>query len=166
MTYRRRETAVVPLLTSGDSTVRAAGRLAYNAILSSQGDWEELAASADTAPHDARDAAGVESWAPAFRSIVRRASFADSVSRVPLTRSASGVVMIPVTVNGVTRNFWLDTGSNITIISSDVAADCGLDRAGHDTLELLTSVGRLPAHPAVARDLRIGSALFEAAVPR
>ena len=61
-------------------------------------------------------------------------------------------------INGITRRFWLDTGSSVTIISSDVATACTLETLGRDTLELLTSVGRLPARPAVARELKIGNA--------
>lgn len=151
------EAIVTPLLTSRDTLVRAAARLTYGALLSSDGRWGRLAHYADTARRIAPDSAGVESWAPAFRDVTRVATFDDTVAILPLERSSTtGAPIIPVIVNGRTKRFWLDTGSSITILSSDVATECGVTPLGHDTLQLLTSVGRLPAHPALVHAMRVG----------
>ena len=149
------DSALMPLLTSNDSTVRNAARITYGAILTAEGDWTRLAIYADSAGRATRDAAGVETWAPAFRGVTTTVTFSDSVSSVPLGRSATGVAVIPVVVNGVTRHFWLDTGSSITILTSDVAEASQVQGIGGDTLELVTSVGRLPTRAAVVKSLKV-----------
>lgn len=151
------EAIIAPLLTSSDSVVRAAARLTYGAMLSADGRWGTLARYADSAPRLTLDSAGVESWAPAFRDITRTVTFDDTVATLPLERSAAtGAPIVPVVINGKTKHFWLDTGSSITILSSDVAAECAVAALGRDTLQLLTSVGRLPARPALVRSLSVG----------
>ncbi|HEY8312303.1 MAG TPA: aspartyl protease family protein, partial [Gemmatimonadaceae bacterium] len=129
------------------------------AILTANGDWAHLAAYADSAHRDRRDrrdAAGVETWAPAFKGINTSISFGDSETSVPLTRSMTGVAIIPVVVNGVKRHFWLDTGSSITILTSEVASASQVAAIGGDTLELVSSVGRLSTRAAVVGSLQLG----------
>jgi predicted aspartyl protease len=150
------DSIVVPLLTARDSQVRRAARITYGAILSAQGDWSRLASYADSASHEARDAAGVEAWAPAFKGVSTTLSFVDTLSSVPLSRSRSGVAIIPVSVNGVTRHFWLDTGSSLTVLTTEVATASRVSGISGDTLELVTSVGRLPTQAAVVDTLRLG----------
>jgi len=158
------EAIVTPLMTSSDTLVRAAARLTYGALLSSDGRWGRLAHYADTARHITLDSAGVESWASAFRDVTRTIAFDDTIAVLPLERSvATGAPIIPVVINGKTKRFWLDTGSSITILSSDVAAECGVTSLGRDTLQLLTAVGRLPAHPALVRAMRVGGLSLESA---
>ncbi len=150
------DSALAPLLTSNDSTVRNAARITYGGLLTAQGDWTRLAIYADSAGHSTHDAAGVETWATAFKGVTTTIAFTDSVSSVPLGRSATGVAVIPVVVNGVTRHFWLDTGSSITILTSEVADASHVKGIGGDTLELVTSVGRLPTRAAVVKSLKLG----------
>lgn len=154
------EPAVQPLLVSRDSMVRRAARVTYGALLSANGRWARLASFsdslADPTARALRDDAGVERWAPTFRNIQTRASFADTVAVLPLVRSATGTPVIPVLVNGVTKLFWLDTGSSITIVSSASADACKVAQLGNDTLQLVTAVGRLPARPAVVHSMHIG----------
>lgn len=154
------EPAVAPLLTSNDTIVRRAARITYGALLSANGHWARLANFADSLSDSTaralRDDAGVERWAPAFRSISTHASFIDTVAAFPLVRSSTGTPIIPVAINGVTKHFWLDTGSSITIVSSSAAAQCNVTPLESDTLELLTAVGRLPARPATIHLMRVG----------
>lgn len=153
------ESTLTSLLHSRDTVVSDAARLAYGALLSSDGRWPRLASFADSATRLLPDQAGIESWAPAFRTVNSSVQFSDSVITLPLTRSVTGAPVVPVTINGVVRHFWLDTGSSITIVSSDVATACQLKETIRDTLQLLTSVGRLPARPTVVRSMRIGGAI-------
>lgn len=145
-------------LSAGDTLVRRAARIAYGAILSYGSDWAslaELAAGPGTAP---RDAAGVESWSRAFRDAPpERFGFPDSAVTLQLTRSRTGVPMIPVRVNGVVRHFWLDTGTSLTTLSSEVAAVANITPVSSDTLELITSVGRVPARAAVVPSIGLGA---------
>ncbi len=150
------DSTVAPLLTAHDRDVRSAARITYGAILTASGDWSRLAAYVDSAGRGRRDAAGVETWAPAFKNVMTTTTFSDSASSVPLTRSMTGVVIVPVTINGVKRHFWLDTGSSITILTSDVADASNVAGIGGDTLELVSSVGRLATRAAVVHSLQLG----------
>lgn len=149
------DSALAPLLISRDTIVQNAARITYGGLLTSEGDWSELAAYADSVKHGARDAAGVETWAPAFKGVTTTVTFNEPVSSVPLGRSASGVAMLPVTINGVTKHFWIDTGSSITILTKEVADAAHVVGIGGDTLELVTSVGRLPTRAAVVKTLKV-----------
>lgn len=154
------ESAVQPLLASRDSMVRRAARVTYGALLSEDGQWSRLASFSDSLTDSTaralRDDAGVERWAPTFRNIQTRSSFADTAVILPLRRSVTGTPVVPVVVNGVTKLFWLDTGSSITIISSASAGVCRVAPLANDTLQLVTAVGRLPAQPAVVHSIHIG----------
>ena len=153
------DSLVVPLLGAREGQVRSAARITYGAMLTAGGDWPRLAAYADSAKRDtreSRDHAGVETWAPAFRDVTTSLKFTTPVSTVPLTRSMTGVAMIPVVINGVKRHFWLDTGSSITILTSEVAGAANVAAIGGDTLELVSSVGRLATRAAVIRTLELG----------
>lgn len=154
------EPAVQRLLVSDDSLVRRASRVTYGALLSANGQWARLASFSDSLGSSTarvlRDDAGVERWAPAFRDINTQTHFVDTVAVIPLMRSVTGTPVIPIVVNGVTKHFWLDTGSSITIVSSKSAIDCKVTPLESDTLQLLTAVGRQPARPAVIQSLRVG----------
>lgn len=155
------ELQVEPLLASNDSLVRRAARITYGALLSANGRWDRLASFADSLSDSTRSAlrddAGVERWALPFSKLRTSAQFGRMEVVLPLTRSSTGAPVIPVQVNGVTRHFWLDTGSSISIVSTQSAAVCRVAALVSDTLQLLTAVGRLPARPAVINSLRVGS---------
>lgn len=144
------------ILEAKDSQVRAAARITYGAILSSEGDWARLATYAASVDREKRDAAGVESWAPAFRNVSTSIAFADTISQVPLTRAITGVVIIPVSVNGVKRHFWLDTGTSITILTNSVADAANVVGLGTDTLEMVSAVGRVSTRSAIVHSLKLG----------
>ena len=151
------DSIAMQLLSSRDREVRDAARVTHGAILTSEGNWTRLATYADSAGRENRDAAGVETWAPAFKGVATSISFGDSVTSLPLTRSMTGVAIIPVTINGVKRHFWLDTGSSITILTESVALDARITGFGRDTLELVSSVGRLSTRAAVVKSLKLGT---------
>jgi predicted aspartyl protease len=144
-----------------DSIVRSASHVLLTAALQYQDKWRELAeispvrlAGKDSADVDR---AGVERWAAAFKAVPRRSiDFPTSAVVVPLTLSAAGTPVIPVQINGKLKHFWLDTGSSMSIISSDVAVECGIEPLVQDTLEVATSTGRVAARPAAIRKLEIG----------
>jgi hypothetical protein len=158
------DSTIVQLLSADDSEVREVARITYGAILSAQGDWLRLATYADTVNTNIQeysgirihDPASVEAWAPTLKGMSTTLTFADTVSSVPLSRSSGGIPTIPVSVNGVTKYFWIDTGSSLTVLSSAVADASGVTTVLGDSLELVTAVGRLPAHAAVIPSLRLG----------
>jgi len=146
-------------LAPGDTLVRAAGRHLLTAMLQYQAKWKLLAelkpaGSADTTN---TNKAGVESWASAFRGVApRRMTFPVSPVILPLTLSLSGSPVIPVTINGKVRMLWLDTGSSMSILASDIAADVGVVPLVSDTLEVATTTGRVQAMPASIARVQLG----------
>jgi hypothetical protein len=144
-----------------DSIVRSASHILLTAALQYQDKWKELAEisplrSVDRDPAE-MDRASVELWASAFKDVPRRSvDFPVSAVFVPLRLSAAGTPVIPVRINGKLKHFWLDTGSSMSIIASDVAVECGVEALVNDTLEVATSTGRVAARPASIRRIDIG----------
>jgi aspartyl protease len=144
-----------------DSIVRSASHILLTATLQYQDKWKELAeisphTTGEKDPTDA-DRAGVELWAMAFKSVpARMLTFPLGGVVVPLSLSAAGTPVIPVVINGKQKYFWLDTGSSMSIISSDVAAECSIEPLVSDTLEVATTTGRVAARPAAIRKIEIG----------
>ncbi|HVF40742.1 MAG TPA: retropepsin-like aspartic protease [Gemmatimonadaceae bacterium] len=151
---------------SSDSLVRASSRRLLTAMLQYQDKWSILAElnplrTRDSAATLEKDRAEVESWADAFKSVSKRSvMFPRRAVVLPLTLSASGSPMIPVVVNGQNRFFWLDTGSSMSIIASDVAAAVGVRPLISDTLEVATATGRVAAQPAAIARLELGGIII------
>jgi Aspartyl protease len=66
-----------------------------------------------------------------------------------------------VRVNGKQYDFWLDTGSSITVLNSDVAAEIGAAILSSDTLSVRTFAGSAPVKAAFLRRIEIGPVLLE-----
>ena len=144
-----------------DSIVRSASHILLTATLQYQDKWKQLAeiSAHSSVEKDSVDVdrASVEQWSSAFKSVPERTvTFPAGSVVVPLTLSAAGTPVIPVLVNGKQKYFWLDTGSSMSIVSSDVAAECDVEPLVGDTLEVATATGRVPARPAALRNLSIG----------
>jgi predicted aspartyl protease len=151
--------------TATDSIIRAGSRVIYTATLQYQEKWEVLAAlkGEQSEPKaDRADKASIELWAQAFRSIPRKTyTFRSSTGRLPMTMSAVGTPLVPVRIGRKVYNFWLDTGSSLTMLSSDVARDLNITPLVPDTLEIVTSTGRVKANPALIPQLEIGQLVVQ-----
>jgi hypothetical protein len=102
--------------------------------------------------------ASVESWARAYHGMPDASyHFPNRPVGLPLSLSPTGTPMVPVVVNGHQFLFWLDTGSSLTILSSDAAQAAGAAPYGTDTLEVVTATGRVAARPAVVASLSLGA---------
>jgi hypothetical protein len=75
--------------------------------------------------------------------------------------SAVGTPLVPVKIRDKTYFFWLDTGSSLTMLASDVAEDLGVKPLTADTLEIVTSTGRVSARPAIVPQLILGPLVVE-----
>ncbi len=73
--------------------------------------------------------------------------------------SAVGTPLIPVKIQGKDYNFWLDTGSSMTMLASDVARDLHIVPLTPDTLEIVTSTGRVKANPALIPQMVLGQVM-------
>lgn len=145
-----------------DALVRATSRVLMSAMLQYQDKWKILAeltggTKRDSIYLDDVNKADVESWASAFKNVKdRQITFASKPVTLPLILSASGTPMVTVSVNGKPKTMWLDTGSSMSIVSSDVAVECGVLPLVPDTLEVATTTGHVPARPAAIDRIQIG----------
>ncbi len=144
--------------TADDSLLRAGARVAYSAVLQYEEKWGTLSKVLPfVSPNRDADRAGVERWAAAFTNVAPKAlDFPGHMVVLPLTLSAAGTPMIPVRVHGREFHFWLDTGSSLTIVASNVASSLGLTPLSADTLEMVTNTGRVSARPALIDRVELG----------
>lgn len=148
-----------------DSVIRTGSRVIYTATLQYQEKWQTLAALRQDPSEpkaDRSDKASIELWASAFRNIPPKTfTFRSSSMRLPMLMSAVGTPLVPVRIGDKDYNFWLDTGSSLTMLSSDVASELKVVPLVPDTLEIVTSTGRVKAHPSLVRELRIGQLVVQ-----
>jgi hypothetical protein len=146
--------------TATDSIIRAGSRVIYTATLQYQEKWPALAAlkNEPSQPNaDRIDKASIERWAAAFEKVpAKTLAFRAQSMLLPMLISAVGTPLVPVRIDDNEYNFWLDTGSSMTMLASDVALDLNIDPLVPDTLEIVTSTGRVKAHPALLPRLQIG----------
>jgi predicted aspartyl protease len=151
--------------TATDSIIRTASRVIYTATLQYQEKWETLAAlksDATGSRAERNDKAGIEMWAQAFRNIPAKTfTFSSASARLPMSVSAVGTPLIPVKIGDKVYHFWLDTGSSLTMLASDVARDLNITPLVNDTLEIVTSTGRVRASPALIPELEIGQVVVQ-----
>ncbi len=148
---------------SEDSLLRNAARIAYSAALQYEENWRLLASlPSSSVAGGADDRAAVKRWASSFASIGPKVFEFPRHSVVePLSFSYAGTPMVPVRINGHDYHFWLDTGSSMTIIPSDVAAVLGVVPVSADTLEIVTNTGRVAALPTVLDRIEIGELVIK-----
>ncbi len=149
-------------LATTDSLVKTTSRVLLTAMLQYQDKWKILSdltsgAKRDSSALEDINKADVESWAAAFKNVgARSVSFPSTPVVLPLLISASGTPTVTVMINGKPKVFWLDTGSSMSIVSSDVAADCAIKALVRDTLEVATTTGHVPARPAAIARIQFG----------
>ena len=151
--------------TATDSIIRSGSRVVYTATLQYQEKWAMLASLKNEASQpavDRSDKASIELWADAFKDLPPKTfTFRANSVRLAMSVSTVGTPLIPVNIGGKEYNFWLDTGSSLTMLASDVARDLQIAPLVSDTLEIVTSTGRVKANPARVRSLRIGQLIVE-----
>lgn len=75
--------------------------------------------------------------------------------------SPSGTPIVPIKINGITRFFWFDTGTNYTIISSDIAEECSVSPfAKGKTKAISASNYKIDALPAIIKEFQLGNIHF------
>lgn len=151
--------------TATDSIIRAGSRVIYTATLQYQEKWEALAALKNEPSQpkaDRTDKASIELWAEAFRNVPAKTyTFRSASIRLPMSMSAVGTPLVPVRIGSRVYNFWLDTGSSMTMLASDIARDLRIAPLVPDTLEIVTSTGRVKANPALIPQLEIGQLVVQ-----
>ncbi|MFN2635591.1 MAG: aspartyl protease family protein [Gemmatimonadaceae bacterium] len=146
--------------SANDSIIRAGSRVIYTATLQYQEKWPALAALSlepSSQPIEGADKASIERWAAAFKNVAPKTSRFRSPSMVlPMKQSEVGTPLVPVRIGDKTYNFWLDTGSSMTMLASNIATELNVIPLVTDTLEIVTSTGRVKAQPSLISELQIG----------
>jgi predicted aspartyl protease len=146
--------------TATDSIIRAGSRVIYTATLQYQEKWGTLAVLKDEPSQpkgDRADKASIELWAEAFKNVPPKTfTYRSVAARLAMSVSSVGTPLVPVRIGDKVYNFWLDTGSSLTMLASDVARDLNITPLEPDTLEIVTSTGRVQANPALISELEIG----------
>ena len=63
-------------------------------------------------------------------------SFVNDKISLPLKRSISGSPTIDIVINGRKKCFWLDTGAGMTVISSNIVKECGMNLIENEEFEV------------------------------
>lgn len=149
-------------LRAADVLVQARSRIGLTMALAWRSDWPALAgigADPDSATQSDSLAlrSGLERWGRALSDVPTSLLEIPETSVIlPLRRSAFGTPVITVRINGQAREFWLDTGASMTVLSADAAVKAGVVLAARDTLALGVVAGFIPARAVYIDSLSIG----------
>jgi predicted aspartyl protease len=145
---------------STDVNVAVASQIMLATTLLYEHKWttlRDLTASSRLVLVDRRNTSDLEQWGHAFASVDRQTtSIPLAPVSLPLRVSVVGTPTIRVQINGKEFEFWVDTGSSITVLSSDVAAEANVAILSPDTLTIRTFAGEAPVRPASVKRMELG----------
>jgi hypothetical protein len=148
-----------------DATVGIASQIMLATTLLYEHKWAELRAFAFSPHLSASDKDIVhdyQRWGFAFANIeAQRITMSVDSMLMPLRMSAIGTPTIRVKINGKSYDFWLDTGSSITVLNSDVAEEVGAAVLSGENLAVRTFGGSAPVKASFIRRIEIGPLLLE-----
>ena len=148
-----------------DATVGIASQIMLATTLLYEHKWAELRAFAFSPRLSASDKDIVhdyQRWGFAFANIeAQRITMSVDSMLVKLRISPIGTPMIRVKINGKSYDFWLDTGSSITVLNSDVAEEVGAAILSGENLAVRTFGGSAPVKASFVRRIQIGPLLLE-----
>jgi hypothetical protein len=79
---------------------------------------------------------------------------------LPLKVTSLGTPTVRVRINGKEYDFWIDTGSSITVVSSDVASSAKVPTISPEMLKVRTFAGTIAVKPAIVARMEIGPIVF------
>lgn len=145
-----------------DLPVAVASQTMLAIALMYQHKWTALAEVSNNSqlgPIDRQNIAGLEQWGHAFAAAAldtEVVTFAPDPVSLPLRMTPVGTPTMHVRINGKDFEFWVDTGSSLTVLSSDVAREAGVSILGQETMRVGTFAGVAPVRPAVVKRIEIG----------
>jgi predicted aspartyl protease len=100
----------------------------------------------------------LEHWGKVFADAGEEVmTFPEKPVALPLHITPVGTPTVRVRINGRQYEFWLDTGSSMTVISSAVARETGIAQLSSDTLTVRTFAGSAPVRAAMIPRIELGS---------
>lgn len=147
-----------------DVNVAVASQMMLATTLMYEQKWatlRDLSFNSSLGSMDRRNTSDLERWGHAFAGIdLATTKFPDAPATLQLEVTDAGTPAVRVRINGKEYEFWLDTGSSMTVLSSRVAADVNVPIISSDTLKVRTFEGIAPVRPGVVRRLEIGPIVF------
>lgn len=141
--------------------VAVASRIMLASVLRYQHKWSELRDLPLTSRLPATDNTvtnDLEQWGKAFAGVAAETiDFPAAEITVPLRVTLVGTPTVRVRINGKDYDFWLDTGSTMTVISSEVAEAAGTAALSPEVLSVKTFAGTAPVRATTIKKLEIGS---------
>jgi predicted aspartyl protease len=149
---------------SADVNVAVASQIMLASTLLYEHKWttlRDLAASSRLVLVDRQNTSDLERWGHAFASMdPQTTSFPLAPVSLPLGITTVGTPTIRVRINGKEFEFWVDTGSSITVLSSDVASETNVAILSPDTLAVRTFAGAAPVRAASVKRMELGPIVF------
>jgi predicted aspartyl protease len=149
---------------SMDLNVAVASQIMLATTLLYEHKWtalRDLSAASTLAAADRGNTSELEQWGHAFSGVDEQTTIApDKATSLPLVITPMGTPAIQVRINGKDYEFWLDTGSSMTVLSSTVASEASVPFVSADTLRIRTFEGTAPVKAGIVRRLEIGPIAF------
>ena len=147
-----------------DVNVAVASQIMLATTLMYEHKWttlRDLSTSSSLGPLDRRHTSDMEQWGHAFASVdPPTTTFPEKSVTLQLKITGVGTPAVRVRINGKEYEFWLDTGSSMTVLSSNVASDAHVPILSPDTLKVRTFEGVAPVIPAAVARMEIGPIVF------
>ena len=147
--------------SSNDSLYKENIAEILQSILAHHSDWEALI-NLDAQLPGGLDDQNTVGFAQAFQKSEKEAYyFPKNIVKLPTDLSVSGVPMVEVLVNGKKQKFWIDTGAEMSVLSSDIAEICGVGNLSEEKIVLGTSTEHtVESWPGMIEEFRIGDLII------
>lgn len=153
------------LTASEDSLVHRWSRQSLGYMLEVQRKWEEYVAWVEADPTLLRDAIVDQddlAFARAFREFPEELyRIPEAATTLPMSTTISGHVMIEVTVNGEKKKFLLDTGADVSVVSTDIVEELGIDVSDEKAEGATSTSITVEVRPGLVHELRIGNVVVK-----
>ncbi len=147
-----------------DLNVAVAAQIMLATTLLYEHKWtalRDLSAASTLMAADRGNTSELEQWGHAFAGVDEQTTIApDKPTSFPLVITPMGTPSIQVRINGKDYEFWLDTGSSMTVLSSTVASEATVPFVSADTLRIRAFEGTAPVKAGIVRRLEIGPIVF------
>ena len=152
---------VVVRQQQADVNVAVASQVMLASTLRYERKWtqlRDLALNSHLGAEDRKLTSDQEHWGKAFAGAEEEVmTFPENPLVLPLTITAVGTPTIRLRINGREYDFWVDTGSSMTVVSSSVARDALIAALSADTLTVRTFAGFAPVRAATIKRIELGS---------
>lgn len=94
---------------------------------------------------------------PAFVNNSERINYSKLIDTIPICVK-NGLIFIPVNVNGRDYNFLFDSGSQLTLLSTDVSSETGINSLFKHPASLIASTGKLSdVETGIIKSFKVGN---------